>query len=228
MSRRRKKSRSSGQVSSQSRSPKGQWLVLGGIAVAALVVVGLVIWLGLKGPSVKSKGDVFTDGRSMGKPDAPVTMQVYADFLCSHCRDFALEIEPKLVEKYVKPGVLRIEYHYFMLAGDRSLLLDRAAECAARQNKFWEYHDKLYTLQGVRLDKGRLTGIAEEIGLDMGAFDSCLVDESVANVVYKDTKEGKAKGVEGTPTFFINGRKVVGAQPVENFEKVIEEAEKGQ
>jgi protein-disulfide isomerase len=228
MSRRRKRSKPSAQTKPGTQSRAGQWWLIGGIAVAALVVVGLVIWLGLQNPPARSKEDIFVNGRSMGKPDAPVTMQAYADFLCSHCRDFALEVEPELVEKYVKSGVLRIEYHYFMLGGERSLLLDEAAECAARQNKFWEYHDKLYTLQGVRLDKGRLTGIAQELGLDMDAFNSCMVDESVKDVVYKDTKEGKAKGVQGTPTFFVNGRRIVGAQPLGTFERAIEEAEKRQ
>ncbi len=228
MSRKRKKGKPSAQTRSGAQGHAAQWWVIGGIAVMALVAVALIIWLGLKGSSVKSKGDFFADGRSMGEPDAPVTMQVYADFLCSHCRDFALETEPVLVEKYVKPGVLRIEYHYFMLGGERSLLLDEAAECAARQNKFWEYHDRLYTLQGVRMDKGRLTGIAQELGLDMTAFNSCMIDEGVKNVVYKDTEDGKTKGVQGTPTFFVNGRRIVGAQPVEVFEKAIEEAEKEQ
>jgi protein-disulfide isomerase len=96
-----------------------------------------------------------------------------------------------------------------------------AAVCAEKQGKFWEYHEKLF--QASALNDETYTKIADEVGLDKAAFQTCRTGSEAAAQVDKDMADGASVGVRGTPAFFINGRMLSGAQPFEKFKEIIDE-----
>jgi protein-disulfide isomerase len=152
------------------------------------------------------------NGRSMGDPNAPVKITEYADFLCSHCMDFALEKEPEFVAKYVETGQVYYTYSPFLLQADYSSRLAEASFCAMDQGKFWEYHDMIYSnlvdYTGDPTDDAHLKAYAKNIGLDGDALGKCVSNDTYKQTVADLTQKGKDAGVQGTPTFDVNGKLV--------------------
>ena len=136
-------------------------------------------------------------------------------------------MKPELVEKYVEDGTLRIEWRDFPYLGQESVNAALAARAAAEQGRFWEYHDLLYESQGSgsggAFSDEKLSGFARDLGLDVGRFESDFGSEAVAAAVQEDFEAGQSAGISGTPTFEVNGRRLVGFQPLEAFEGIIEE-----
>ena len=97
----------------------------------------------------------------------------------------------------------------------------KAAVAADAQGHFWEMHDKLFIVSGGNVDRTVLDGVARDIGLDVARFDRDMDDPALDSRVDADDADAKALGVKGTPTFFVNGRRIVGAQPATVFEKAI-------
>lgn len=130
----------------------------------------------------------------------------------------------------MKSGTLRIEWKDFPYQGQESIDAALAARAAQAQGAFWEYHDLVYENQSSGNSGGyneeSLTALAEEAGLDVGRFREDLKGARYEDVVQEDFREGQDLGVSGTPAFFINGRVLVGLQPLETFERAIEEAER--
>ena len=139
-------------------------------------------------------------------------------------------MEPKLYEKYVKDGTLRLEWKDFPYQGRESVTAALAARAAQAQGRFWEYHDLIYENQSSGNSGGyneeSLTALAKEAKLDVGRFKEDLGEARYEDAVQADFREGQGLGISGTPTFFINERVLVGLQPLETFERAIEEAEK--
>jgi protein-disulfide isomerase len=139
-------------------------------------------------------------------------------------------VEPKLYEKYVKDGTLRLEWKDFPYQGRESVTAALAARAAQAQGRFWEYHDLIYENQSSGNSGGyneeNLTALAEEAGLDVDRFREDLEGVRYDDVVQADFREGQDLGISGTPTFFINDRALVGLQPLATFEEAIEEAER--
>ena len=137
-------------------------------------------------------------------------------------------MEPELYEKYVKDGTLRIEWKDFPYQGRESVDAALAARAAQAQGKFWEYHDLIYANQSSGNSGGyseeSLTALAEEAGLDSQRFEDDLQSARYEETVQSDFREGQNLGISGTPTFFINDQVLVGLQPLEVFEKAIEDA----
>ena len=151
-------------------------------------------------------------GNALGAADAPVTLVQYADFQCPHCLRHAVEQEPFLMEEYVRPGILRIEFRHFPVVGAESTTAARGSVCAAAQDRFWEYANRLFAIQageGFRRDGGAfgepaLTALAGELGLDEGAFAACLADPATLGAVEDDHAAGREIGFQGTPAFVLN------------------------
>ena len=139
-------------------------------------------------------------------------------------------MEPKLVEKYVKDGTLRIEWRDFPALGQESVNAAIAARTAQDQGKFWEYHDLLFENQSGENRGGfndeKLMELAREAGLDVQRFEKDLKSGEYEKVVTTDFQKGQQRGISGTPSFIINGRVIVGLQPLDVFEQVIEESKK--
>jgi protein-disulfide isomerase len=98
-----------------------------------------------------------------------------------------------------------------------------AARCAAEAGRFWPYRDRLFEAQP-RFDRDDLIRYAGEVGLPIASFTRCLDSQTFAAAVEADVSQGRALGVRGTPTFFVNGQMLVGAQPVEAFRRAIDDA----
>jgi len=133
-------------------------------------------------------------------------------------------VEPKLYEKYVKDGTLRIEWRDFPYRGRESVNAAVAARAAQAQGKFWEYHDLLYESQSSGFSDENLAAHARKVGLDMPRFERDYENASYAELVQNDFRDGQRMGVNGTPTFLINDQVLVGLQPIGVFEKTIENA----
>lgn len=161
-----------------------------------------------------------------GDPNAPVTIIEFGDFQCPFCGRFAAQTEPQLDEQYIQSGKVRFGYFNFAFLGSESTWAAEAAECAADQDKFWEYHDKLYASQSGEnqgtFNKDNLKKFAEKLGLDTKAFNDCLDSGKYTALVQDDTSASSALGVQSTPTFLINGQSVVGAQPFNVFQQTID------
>jgi protein-disulfide isomerase len=133
-------------------------------------------------------------------------------------------VEPKLYKEYVKDGTLRIEWRDFPYRGQESVNAAVAARAAQAQGGFWEYHDLLFDSQFSGYSDENLVALARKAGLDTQRFQSDYENARYEGVVQADFQKGLDLGVNGTPTFFINGEMLVGLQPVGVFEDAIEEA----
>ncbi len=174
--------------------------------------------------------------RVMGEADAPVTIVDFSNFLCPHCSRFAQTTKKKIEEAYVRTGKVRFVYRHLVFTDPNGnggdVLAALASDCAGEQGRFWDFHDALFEVQRQAIDKGGftvqdLTGLAGDLGLDTATFGACLVERQPQDRILSDLRDAQKLGVQGTPTFFINGRKVVGNQPYEVFQGVIEDALKG-
>jgi protein-disulfide isomerase len=148
-------------------------------------------------------------GRSIGSPDAPVQMDVWADFQCPACDAFTGSVEPYLIDTYIRPGLARLTFHDIATIGEESLGAAISARCADRQGKFWQYHDLLFANQAAEnsgvFTRARSQQFAQALGLDLVAFTACLDDQEVANAVQQETTQGLGSGIKETPTLFVNG-----------------------
>jgi protein-disulfide isomerase len=170
----------------------------------------------LKAPIV----EIGEGGRpARGSATAPIKIIEFSDYECPFCKRAEPTVE-KVMEVYGdKVRLVFRDYPLPFHANAKPAAL--AAACAEEQEKFWEYHDKLFT--SAKLDADTLRAIAAELQLEQAQFDACLAEEKYASVVDKDMADASAVGVRGTPAFFINGRMISGAQPFEKFKEIIDE-----
>jgi protein-disulfide isomerase len=199
------------------------------LTIRMMVAVGWLCGL-LLNPSTsasqsKSANELsLGSGPILGSASAPVTIIEFSDFQCSFCKRFWADTLPKLKEAYVDPGKARFTYRHFAILGKHSEQAAQAAECAAEQGKFWEYHDQLFKNQGgFAFTEAKLRQYARDIGLNGGPFDSCLASGKYKDKVERETTAAAYVGGRGTPFFIVNQRHLVGAQPFDVFRKVIDE-----
>ena len=169
------------------------------------------------------------DGTVLGNPDASVAVVEFADFQCPFCGRFFSDAGKQIIDTYIKTGKVKFVYRNFAFLGDESEWAAQAAECAGDQRKYWQYHDYLFTHQNGEnqgaFSKDHLKEFAGHItGLDVATFGTCLDSDKYAEKVKKDTEVGRNVGVSGTPTTFVNGKLVSGAQPFSVFKPLIESA----
>ncbi len=161
-----------------------------------------------------------------GDQNAPVTIIEFADFQCPFCGRFFAQTEPQINEQYIQSGKVRLGYFHFAFLGPESTWAAEAVECASDQDKFWEYHDKLYDSQSGEnqgaFNKDNLKKFAEELELDTNAFNECLDSGKYTQLVQDDSNFSSSIGVRSTPTFLINGQALIGAQPYEIFQQTID------
>jgi protein-disulfide isomerase len=155
-----------------------------------------------------------------GPANAPVTLVAFSDFECPFCSRAALTVR-QLEQEY--QGKLRVAFKHQPLANHPNALPAATASLAAHeQGKFWEMHDKLFANQ-TKLDRASLEGYAKELGLDMAKFKEAMDSNKFQAHIAADSAHGSEIGAGGTPTFFVNGRKIVGAKPIEVFRKMVDE-----
>ncbi|MBF0165789.1 MAG: DsbA family protein [Magnetococcales bacterium] len=175
-------------------------------------------------PEILLKAPRFTvtgpEDLSKGDAKAPVTIIEFSDFECPYCRRAQATL--KKVQEAYGDKVRMVFRHYPLPFHAKAPKASEAAQCAADQGKFWPMHDLLFD-DKTNLDPPELKKAAKTVGLDQAVFDKCLESGKHGARVTADLADGKKLGVTGTPTFFINGVRVVGAQPFEKFKSVIDE-----
>jgi len=161
------------------------------------------------------------DAPVRGAADAPVTIVEFSDFECPFCKQAHPTLK-QLLERY--PGKVRLAYRDFPLDSihPQARRAAEAARCAQDQGKFWEYHDVLFT-QSPQLALEDLRRYAGQVGLDVTTFDGCLAAGVHKATVQRDLDEGNRLAITGTPAFFINGRTLSGAQPLDAFTRLIDQ-----
>jgi len=232
---------------------RNRWIWIGAIIVGALLVAFFLIYPQLKPVVAVQTADARTrpnvNRNSSGDPNAPVKLVEFADYQCPFCKDFWSTTEVQVFDTYVKTNKV---YYTYRSAGNwvsdnvnsatggndtESRDSAEAAYCAADQNKFWEMHDALYTnvlgeADGISFTGRRLQAIAQSIGLDMNAFNSCYSSQKYLDQVNQDGQDAKNSGIQGTPWFVlsytVNGQTqtstIDGNQPFTTFQQDIDQA----
>ncbi len=179
------------------------------------------IVINLKAPPV-SRVDVKIDGAPFKGPvKAPVTFVEFTDFHCPFCKQ-VLPTLTQLLSRYGEKVQLVFKDFPIDQLHPQARRGHEAARCANEQGKFWTYHDQLYQ-NAPKTELGDLKNYAKQVGLDVTAFEKCYASGKYKAAVDKDIEEGKRLGVTGTPAFFVNGRLVSGAQPLDAFVRVIDD-----
>lgn len=161
----------------------------------------------------------------LGNPQAPVSIIEFYDFQCGYCKIFAEDTLPQIINNYIKSGKVKFIFKDFSILGEDSKTAAIAANCAFEQNKFLEFHDGLYSLKNeneIFSDKNILA-LAQKLNLNIFKFNNCIGLQKNKELVEEDIKEGKLSGVRGTPTIFINGIKISGAQSFSSIAQIIEQ-----
>lgn len=175
--------------------------------------------LAASGPDAPGGIDVSNDPR-LGDPDAPVTIVEFSDFQCPHCARFHEETFPALRTLYGDQIQWVFVNRFFSSAHPMARPAAVAAECAHRQGRFWPYAELVFAEQD-RLSRDRLDGHAQSVGLDLAAFRACVEGDEPAAEVDADQAEAERLGVDATPTFYVNGQAVVGAQPIGQWNEIL-------
>ncbi len=166
--------------------------------------------------------DIPFDGfPSQGSMDAPIVIVEFSDFQCPFCKRFQDETAKQLLAAY--PDKIRFVYRHLPLTSihPEAFPSAEASMCANEQNAFWEYHDKIFENQD-KLGRELYMQIAGDLNLDTTAFEDCLNTEKYKDLVQQDSDFALNLGVQSTPTFFINGLALVGAQPLSAFTQLID------
>lgn len=165
--------------------------------------------------------NIPTEGSpSIGPEDAPIVIVEFSDYQCPYCKKWHDETYQPLLAAY--PGKIRLVYRNYPLPSHANAFpAAEAAMCAGEQNAYWPFHDKLFTYE---YDLGEETyqKYAAELGLDMATLNDCLTNHRYNDSVQGDVDFASNLGIQSTPTFFINGLAVVGAQPLDLFKRVID------
>jgi len=165
--------------------------------------------------------DIPTEGfPSLGPADAPITIVEFSDYECPFCRRFYAETYRPLLDAY--PGKIRFVYRDFPLTSIHPDAFPSAvaAACANEQDAFWAYHDKLFSSE--QLGRQYYVQYATDLNLDVPAFEKCIDSDRYNDSINADADFAIKLGINSTPTFFINGLAVVGAQPLDVFKQVID------
>ncbi|HLE52329.1 MAG TPA: thioredoxin domain-containing protein [Anaerolineales bacterium] len=161
------------------------------------------------------------DDPSLGPEEAAITFIEFSDYECPYCRKWYTEVFSRLMATY--PDQVRFVFRDFPLTSIHANAAPaaNAANCAGEQGNYWDFHNKLFGME-LGLSKDAYLQYASQLGLDVKTFKECVESERYKEEVQADFDYAANLGVRSTPTFFINGIAVVGAQPFEVFQQVID------
>jgi protein-disulfide isomerase len=165
---------------------------------------------------------------ALGNKDAKVHIVEFADLRCPFCEQFFTQTEPQIIKDYVDSGKATFSFRQYAFLGPASTVAADAAECANDQGKFWDFHNYMYQHQPAETDTSMyntdsLTTIAGQLGMNTDTFRNCLNNKTDDAKAAADMADGQKAGVNGTPTIFVNGIPVVGAQPYSAFQTIIDQ-----
>jgi len=165
----------------------------------------------------------------LGDPNAPVTLIEFGDYQCHFCNVHFHNTEHRLLENFIKSGKVKMIFKDFTIIGPDSINAAHGTHCANDQDKFWEYHDILYSNwtgeNNGWASSDNLLRFAQEIELDIDQWSDCMIDEKYSLIISNSSKDARELGITGTPAFFVIGpdnkiTRISGAQPYESFEKI--------
>jgi protein-disulfide isomerase len=154
----------------------------------------------------------------LGNPNAPVTIIEYGDYQCTFCIRYFATVQPMIQSQFIDTGKAKMVFRDFPFIGPESLAAANAAQCAEDQGKFWTYHDALYAAKVTDasqvadsendgfLSTTELVKLANQVGLDVPSFTSCLNGSKDANYINSERSAAVAAGIESTPTTIVNGQ----------------------
>jgi protein-disulfide isomerase len=180
------------------------------------------------GPSTASaQQDDLLAARTRGSPTAPVTVYEMSDFQCPYCAQFFLETMPLLEREYVVTGKVKFVFVNFPLPmHPNAVPAAELAMCAARQGKFWPVHDLLFRHQrqwaGLAEPGQVFLSYGDSVGADREALAACVRDGTTRDLVRTDAEGSARTGAHSTPSFYVEGGLIAGAQPVEVFRAVLD------
>jgi protein-disulfide isomerase len=203
------------------------YYVFGGLAVLGIIAIALTVVRNRGGGAALEPVPLEglnnqqlierAEGVKLGPDNAPAKLLVFSDFMCPYCGTFAQQIEPQLKSEFIDAGKLQLVFYDFPLGGSHihSFLAARAARCAGDQNKFWDYHNLLFSRLsewGVASSPpvNQFVAYAGQLGLNEGDFGSCLKSDKYQDVVSASRMLGDQLGVNATPTLILNGKRVRG------------------
>lgn len=202
------------------------------LIVAGALIAGSILYTRGSTGTPKPKKINFTitaQDHILGNPKAKTTIVEFSDFQCPFCRSFWKDTYPGLKSQYIDTGKVRLIYRHFPLSFHSMAYPSAlATECAADQGKFWELHDKIFGEQGkqgtatITYTVADIQKWAGQIGIDVPKLKQCMDADMYKDKIAQDTQNGSDAGVDGTPTFFINGVPLVGALPLSEFAKAID------
>ena len=217
--------------------------ILGGAAVLAAGIVGWNLVSSVFDETARSSIEIQYDtpeeliemaqGVSSGNPDARVTIMEFGDYQCPACQNFFRQAKPILDVSYIEPGRVQFVFYDFPLEGTHpnAFVAARAARCAGDQDRYWEYHDRLFQDQinwSLQADPvGDLVGYAADLGLDRATFRGCLRSDRHAEVVSANQIMALQLGVQTTPTVMLDagdGRATWVDNWTTNLRPILEEA----
>lgn len=169
---------------------------------------------------------VTKDDPIKGDANAKLTVVEFADYQCPFCERFFTQVMPSLQKDYIDTGKIKFVFKNLAFLGQESTDAANAAKCAQEQNKFWEFHDYLYSHQGQEnsgaFSVDNLKKFAGAIGLAQGQFDSCLDTKKYDAQVQADNAEANKNGFNSTPSTAIGSTPLIGAQPYAQFKAAID------
>ena len=199
------------------------------VALATALFVVALVWIRdsrvPSGAATSLGGDLTADGNYfLGDEDAPVILYEFSDYQCPFCARFYSGALPDITKNYIDTGKVKLVFKDFPLdIHPEATPAALAARCAGEQDKYFEFHDKLFENQQA-LSVASYKNWARELELDGPKFDDCLDTRKYLSAVRKDLVEGQDAGIRGTPGFIINGQLISGAQPYTVFAQAIEAA----
>lgn len=199
-----------------------------------VVVIGLIVW-GMVAAGNKSEkelagivlaSEISATDWIQGTSTAPVTLVEYSDFQCPACAGYFPLVERLVAEN---PTLVRLVYRHFPLQQHvHAVTAAAAAEAAGNQGKFWEMYRKIFETQADWEDakdaKTIFTGYAQAMGLDMTRFATDVDSKEIKDKIDAQALSGVRSGVNSTPTFYVNGKKIQNPQNYDEFKKIIENA----
>jgi protein-disulfide isomerase len=187
------------------------WLVVAVLVIAGIAVTAREGIQARRGPLVRPAHALGANqGEPLGNAGAQVLVEEYGDFQCPQCADFQRSVGPT-VRQLADQGRIRFVFHEQPILGRESVLAANAATCAGDQGKFWRYHDLLYARQAPEnsgaLTADRLIQLGAQAGISGGRFAGCVRDRTYEPWLRQVTDQGSVRGVNSTPTFFVNGER---------------------
>jgi len=215
--------------------------VLVALAFAVGILVGYLVWgrnssataAANNNPSAQAvqpaptqafrRYDIPIEGfPSIGPQDAPIVIVEFSDYQCPFCKRWHDQVYAPLMAAY--PGKIRLVYRNLPLTQlhPQAMSAAEAALCAEEQNAFWQYHEKLFEYSDALADD-LYARLASELGLDAAAFETCMTEHKFQGEIQADMDFSIKLGIQSTPTFFVNGLAIIGAQPLTEFQQLIDD-----